>query len=238
MKKLTLFALFMFTLDSTAQEDSKKIIIRSLCLQQIDGVKKVFFKSPSREEEQIEIPLWMGEPSEDIELTVQGSTANFYLPGKNAQGETEPKLVASGPIAKSSRQLFFFIPSGKKEFPYRLKAFDDDLQSFPLGSTRLINLTPTRAHFQLGEIDRVLKPSEVVIVPMPKKLNKYHDFSLLIELETKDGKRYNVRQTRGKANDTKRDITVVFFDQEAKKPRANFYPDIPLWLDDTATEKP
>lgn len=223
---LAAFSLALQTSPTTAQE-AREVTVRTLCFQQNDNIKSLFIQGAPKSEA-IEIPLWTRAPSDDIKLKLEDNRMVFCIKAQNSEGDAILQPVAKTTLGEGGRFLLFFVPGTDGENAYKVKSFPDDEKSFPMGSTRIINFTPVNAYFRLGEHEVTLKPGEVKVVPMPKKVNQYKDYSLVIELDSKNG-RYPVRETRGKASDSKRDLAVIYLDPKAKRANVNLYKDIPPW---------
>lgn len=208
----------------TAAQDTRKVTVRSLCFAHVGGLKTAEFVQPDGAT--LEVPLWLGEPSDDIRLEAKGNTLAFFDP--DAPQEDNPKPIATGTLGAAARQLLFFVPSGQKSPAYRVLAFPDDQRAFPMGNTRLLNLAKVPAIFKMGEHAIKVAPGRASIAPMPRKVNKYNDYNFEIVLETEKGL-YPVRQTRGRAVKSKRDMAVVWIDPSTKRARVNLYTDIPPW---------
>lgn len=224
MRPVLLLLTALLAIAPAIAQDTRKVVIRSLCFAHVGGLKELEFVQ--KDSATIEIPLWLGEPSDDITLEVPGNTVSFFRP--DAASEDAPQPVAQGTLGTANRQLLFFVPSGKESPAYRVLAFPDDSGAFPMGSTRLLNLAKVPAVFRMGEHAIKVAPSRATIAPMPRKVNKYNDYNFEIMLQTEKGL-YPVRQTRARAVKSKRDMAVVWIDPRTKRARVNLYTDIPPW---------
>lgn len=225
LKRVVLIGLSAIVMAAPAlAQQSRKVVVRSLCFEHVEGLKSVHFLKKDKGE--VEIPLWLGEPSDDIILELPSSVLAFHVPA--AGNEEEPRLVAQGKLGAGPRQLFFFVPSGKENPLYQVLSFPDDERSFPMGAVRLLNLAKVPAVFQMGERVTKVPAGGAAIVPMPRKVNRYNDYNFEIKLETPGGL-YPVRQTRGRAVKTKRDMAVVYVDPASQRAKVNLYTDIPPW---------
>lgn len=216
----------------TAREKTHEITVRTLCFSQVDGIKSLSHFAPRRKSA-TEVPLWVGAPSEDIELKIEGDILNFYILAKDEDGKEVKKIAAVGKAKESKRQLLLFLPAKEdagivEEAPYRILSFDDDVKSFPMGSIRLVNDTDTAVVFTLGEHDKTLEAGASEIVPQPTEVDEYNDYSFSVEIVTEEG-RQTVRQTRAKAIDSKRDMAVIVLGDN-ERPSVSFYKDIPPWI--------
>jgi hypothetical protein len=80
---------------------------------------------------------------------------------KNAKAH----LVASVQVpAGSTRLILIIYPSGDPEPPYRMVAIPDDTKSFPWGSSKVANLTPTEFSLELGALKVALPAGKVTDV--------------------------------------------------------------------------
>ena len=208
--------IFLFCSPLSAKE-ARSITIRTLCLEHVDGLKTLYFKSSEKTGEVIAIPIWERGLSDDIRLNVSGDELLFYAPVQEGDGKKEDP-VARGKASSEARQLLFFVPEKRSGLSYRVISYNDDTRTFPMGSTRLLNVSHSTAHFKLGEIEKAVEPGATTIAPMPRMLNRFKDYNLMIELESDKG-RYLVRQTRGKSSKRKRDMAVVYIDADSKRAR-------------------
>ncbi len=225
LMRIVVFGLSVILMAAPAlAQQARKVVVRSLCFEHVDGLKSVHFLKKDAGE--LEIPLWLGEPSDDIILELPSSQLSFHVPASG--NEEQPQLAAQGKLGSGQRHLLFFVPSGKETPKYWALSFPDDERSFPMGAVRLLNLAKVPAVFQLGERITKVPVGGSAIVPMPRKVNRYNDYNFEIKLEMLGGL-YPVRQTRGRAVKTKRDMAVVYIDPRSQRAKVNLYTDIPPW---------
>ena len=229
MKGLLIISAALLLSSVLHAQEQRNIVIRALCFSHVDNLKKIQYLNPAGGGELVEVPLWRNEPSDDIRLTVKGKKVRFVIPAEGKDGKPGFKMVAEGTLASSRRQLFYFLPGKPGGTPYILRCFNDDTEKFPMGSSRIVNLTKTAAVITMGEHKKAIKPNASVVIPAPRKVNSYNDYNRVIELATKDGHLYQVANNRGKASKAKRDFVVIYMNPRTKRPDVNFHRDIPPW---------
>jgi hypothetical protein len=208
-------------------QDSKKITFRTLCLTHVDGVKMLYL--PGDEPGQFtEAPLFREVFSLPAEATVKGGKASFLLSKDAPAPGKPPAALPAVAIPGSSKILFLFLPNpGKKEAPYQIVAMPDDESSFPLGTTKTINLTPANLRFELGEQSIEVAPGKTTIIPAVKKVNHLNQFDAKVSYEIKPDEFVVFYNTRWRSVAAKRDIAVAFVEPTTKKPTVNLYEDAP-----------
>lgn len=239
MKILLIFTIGLLLTPGLHAQQKQKVVVRSLCFRHVDNLKEVFYVNPGKDGELVTVPLWRNEPSDDIALKVEGQVVRFVIPEEGKQGEDgKPsyKVVAAGKLASFDRQLLYFLPGKPGGTAYTLRCFNDDPKIFPMGSSRVVNLTKSNAVVTLGERRVTIKPNASVIIPMPTKLNAYKDYNRVVELAMKNGRLYQVANNRGKASLGKRDLVVIYMNPRTKRPDVNFHRDIPPWTLPTEPE--
>lgn len=222
------------TLSSPASwsQEARKIAFRTLCLEYAGEIRSVVVpgKSP---DESTKVDLFT-DVSPVVEGSFTGGEATFYIEKVGAVGKPVRELVGKAPLGKSERQLFVFLPGtpGKDNLPYQVRAFDDDVKSFAMGSVRAINLSPVPVRFILsGEVTPQVPPSKYAQFPHSKKVNDYNMYPVVVEFLSADGQWMKGQSVSWKATDRRREIVVTRVDPKFKQPSVRMFSDFPPWLD-------
>jgi hypothetical protein len=206
-----------------------EVSFRVLCFEHRDNVTTVL--APGDDAAKIEVPLFTNEFSDPLKARFSGGKAAFYVEEKLPDGKIGRKLVAEGSLGKGPRQAFVLIPTEQKTGAiYRIVAFDDAEESFPMGATRVINLAPFPIRLNLAGADmEAIKPGGIGVYPMVKKVDEWNMYTARIDFEVKEGQWVGVSTQSWKASERKRDWVVTRFDQNTKQPAIRLYQDIPPW---------
>lgn len=205
----------------------QSIDFRVLCLETRDNVISVL--PPKGNPRKTVIPLFVGSLSEPITAKFADQQAAFYIDEKQPRGKIERKLVASGPLASGSRQVFIILPSNGNEGPvYRIIAFDDSDGVFPMGATRVLNLTPYPIRLNIAGKDQdPIKPDDAGLYPINKEVDEWNMYSVGIDLEVKEQEWKRISKQSWKASDRRRDWVVITYDVATKQPTIRQYQDSP-----------
>jgi len=220
---------------STLPAQATKVAFRTLCLQFAEG-RDTLAMPGEKPGESKEVKLYT-----DISPVVEGvfSTpqAEFFAEVTGADGKTTRQVVAKAPLGKSAHQLFLFIPSGSKDkLPYHLVCYDDDVQAFPMGQIRAINLAPGPVRFVIsGHQTPEIPPGKHAQFPHSKRVNEYNMYPVVVEFQGADGKWVRGQSVSWKANDRRREIVVTLVEPKFKQPTVKLYSDIPPWLEAPVT---
>jgi hypothetical protein len=222
------------TLSSLASysQNARKIAFRTLCLGHAGEIRSVVVpgKAP---DESTKVELYT-DVSPVVEGSFTGGEATFFIEKAGAAGKPVRELVGKVPLGKSERQLFVFQPGtpGKDSLPYQVRAFDDDVKSFAMGSVRAINLSPVPVRFVLsGEVTPQIPPSKYAQFPHSKKVNNYNMYPVVIEFLSADGKWTKGQSVSWKSTERRREIVVTQVDPKFKQPSVRMFSDFPPWLD-------
>ncbi len=217
------------SLSSNAQQSDTEISFRVLCFEQRDEITSVL--APAADGAKIEVPLYTSDFSQIIKARFTGGKATFYIEEKGADGSPKLKLVADGALAKGLRQAFVLIPTDAKTGPvYRVVAFEDGEDSFPMGSTRVINLAPFPIRLNLAGQDMPpIKPGGVGTYPQVKKVDDWNMFTAKFQFGVTADRWVDVSTQSWKSSDRKRDWVITRFNKETKQPAIRLYQDIPPW---------
>lgn len=224
-------ALLIATLATATAQSARQVMFRTLCLEHSGKVHEVTMPGSKNPAESVTVPLYTADLSPVIEGTFTGGEAVFYSAEKDAEGK--PVAAARGPLAKSSRQLFVFVPaSGAGKPAYEIKAYDDDTTSFKMGSVRAINLSPVPVRFVVsGTASPQIPSSKHAQFAHPSKVDEFNMFPVSVEFLSGDGKWVTGQSASWKATPRRRDIVVTLVNSKFKQPEVRMYSDIPPWLD-------
>lgn len=213
------------------QAQTRKVQFRTLCLEHVQGMTEVALPAEKSELPGTAVPLYTASISQVIEGTF--TTPNAIFTGKSVGPDGKPVVVATAPLAKAARQLFVFIPAkaGSKT-PYEVQAYDDDTETFKLGSIRAINLAPTPVRFVIsGATSPQIPTMRHAIFPQSAKKDEYNMYPAKVEFLSGDGKWFNAYSASWKANEDRRDVVITLIDNQFKQPTVKVYPDIPPWTE-------
>lgn len=91
----------------------------------------------------------------------------FYRMVSQSDGTSSKATIANVQLPKGAVELMiFFIFNANQERITRVIAVDDSLESFPLGSMRILNFAEKQLVFKMGETQFVLEPGEIEVVPV------------------------------------------------------------------------
>ncbi len=123
------------------------------------------------------------------------------------------------------------IPTDAKTGPiYRIVAFEDGEEAFPMGATRVINLAPFPIRLNLAGADMdPIKPGGIGMYPMVKQVDDWNMYTAKIQFGVAEGHRVDVATQSWKASTGKRDWVISRFDPATKQPVVRQYQDIPPW---------
>jgi hypothetical protein len=213
------------------QAQTRKVQFRTLCLQHVQDMTEVALAAEKPDQPGTVVPLYTGSMSQVIEGTF--TTPNAVFLGKGVGPDGKPLVVASGPLAKATRQLFVFTPAkaGSKT-PYEMQAYDDDTDTFKLGMIRAINLAPTPVRFVIGGATTPqIPPNRHAIFPQSAKKDDYNMYPAAVEFLSGDGKWFTANKTSWKASDERREVVITLIDEQFKQPTVKVFSDIPPWTE-------
>ncbi len=225
------FALFLTLTAASSGQESRTITLRTLCFQHVNNVKMLYL--PGKEPGQlVEVPLFTEVFSLPVTATATGGKVSFLLTKEPpAQGKQAPALPPVA-IPSAKEVLFLFLPNpGNKDVPYQVVAMGDDEASFPLGTTKAMNLTRANLRFDLGELSDakgiLVTPGKTTIIPPVRKVNHLNQFDAKVLYEVKPKEFAVFYNTRWRSVAGKRDIAIAYIDPRTKQPMVNLYEDAP-----------
>lgn len=206
-----------------------EVSFRVLCFEHRDNITSVL--AVGNEATKVEVPLYTNEFSDPLKALFTGGKASFYVEQPGADGKPQRRIVAEGNLASGNRQAFVLVPTDDKTGPaYRVVAFDDGEESFPMGATRVINLAPFPIRLNLAGTDiPPIKPGGLGLFPMVRKVDEWNMYSARIDFEISPDQWAVVATQSWKSSDRKRDWVITRFDQATRQPAIRLYQDIPPW---------
>lgn len=233
LKLLALLAglICIFSPRAMAQDSNEvEISFRVLCFEYRDNVTSVF--APASGSAGIEVPLYTDDFTDVIKAKFGGGKASFFIEEPGPGGKMQRKIVAEGTLAKSVQQAFLLVPNDVKSGGpvYRILAFEDGEETFPMGSIRAINFAqfPIRLNLAGAEMPPI-KPGGVGVYPMVKKIDEWNMFTAKIQFGVSEGKWLNAATQSWKASNGKRDWVICRYNPATKQPLIRQYQDIPPW---------
>ncbi|PAW75852.1 MAG: hypothetical protein B9S38_00440 [Verrucomicrobiia bacterium Tous-C4TDCM] len=233
MLRTPLALLLGLTFAISAQE-TRKISLRTLCFAHTDGVVKVFVAG-SEPGTSTEVPLFTETFSRPVEVVAIDGKLTFAISAPTAGQAKEPTpALPAVKLPYGSKILCLFLPNaGKKGQPYQVVAVADDLASFPLGSVKLMNLTPAVLRFDLGEHAGpkgvTVEPGKTGMLASIRKVNHLNQYDAKGLYQMKPGEFVQFYNSRWRSVAAKRDIAIAYLDPQSKQPMANLYEDAPAF---------
>jgi hypothetical protein len=107
------------------------------------------------------------------EVTVVDGTLRLYSTAQVDPAKPLENLAASVKVPPNVKKaIAFIVPSGGQPGqPYRMLLFDDSPTAFPMGESRVINLSQQELAVRAGEHRKVVKPASIETLPRVTKLN-------------------------------------------------------------------
>jgi hypothetical protein len=228
----TPFALLIGLCLSASAQQTRKIALRTLCFTHVDQVQKVFVAG-SEPGSSTEVTLFTETFSRPVEVVAVDGKLTFALAPHPATPPKEPvPALPAVKLPEGSKILCLFLPNpGKKGQPYQVVALADDLASFPLGSVKLMNLTPAVLRFDLGEHagDKgvTVAPGKTSLLASVRKVNHLNQYDAKGLYQMKPGEFVQFYNSRWRSVAAKRDIAIAYLDPQSKQPMVNLYEDAP-----------
>lgn len=216
---------------SIAHGQGKKFSFRTLCFSYVDKVSKVYLPD-AKSGEMLEVPLYTEVYSLPLEGDSKDSKATFFLTEEASTSEKKTPSLTPVKLPDSSKLLFLFLPNpGKTGQPYRVMAMADDTASFPLGSVKILNLTPAELRFDLGEFSGAkgirVSPGKTAVTTAAKKVNHLNHYDAKVLYQLKPGEFSPFYNSRWRSIGEKRDLVIVYLDPTSKQPVVAIYEDVP-----------
>ncbi len=231
MKTIALFigGLGICLTSLSAQNDARVVKFRLLCYEQArDTLKAKVLGAGGNNEE---VVFYSGGFGPQISGQFTGGKVRFFTEAPGSNGKPVLTVVAEGDLGPSAAQMFLLLPQAKDKTPvYKVLAFDDLEASFPMGSTRVINLAsfPIRLSLAGAEMPPI-KPGGVQIYPQVKKADEWNMFSARVDFGVEADKWLPVVTQSWKSSNRKRDWVIIHVDPVTREPAIRLYQDIPPW---------
>ena len=226
MRLLPLLALALSAASALGQ--SRKVAFRTLCLEHANNLTELALPAAKAGETAVSVPLYTASTSEVIEAVFPTTEAVLYVKG----AADKPVIAAKAPLAKGDRQLFVLMPgpAGEGKPAYIMRAYDDDLATFKLGSVRAINLAPVPIRFVLsGATTPQIPADRHAIFPQSAKVDEYNMYPVAVEFLSGNGSWVKSYSASWKASDQRREIVVTLVDGKFKQPVVKIFSDVPPW---------
>jgi hypothetical protein len=236
MRLLPLLALALSAASALGQ--GRKVAFRTLCLDHANNLTELALPAAKAGEAGTTVPLYTASTSEVIEAVFPTADAVLYVKGGTPD---KPVIAAKAPLAKGDRQLFVLMPgpAGEGKPAYIMRAYDDDLATFKLGSVRAINLAPVPVRFVVsGATTPQIPVNKHAIFPQSTKVDEYNMYPVAVEFLSGNGSWVKSYSASWKASDQRREIVVTLVDGKFKQPVVKIFSDIPPWLQQPAPSTP
>lgn len=220
---------FVSILSVSAQAQEKRVIkARTICFERNADTPDIFIAGP-KDPHKILLPV-EGFSMEFKCALNQGKAIFYKEDGTKADGSPKLKVVAQTKVKGTMRKvLFYFVPSKKGDkHLYRVIAMDDGLKQFPLGHSRLLNLSETEVAFQLGEHVKRLSAGKSAHVTEVKKRNEFNMAPVVCKMKTSNGQWRTISESRTRFTNRKRLLVVSYINPTTRQPSLKVYKDIPL----------
>jgi len=224
---------FQLLVSNVAAQEARIIEARTLFFQRSGDASDIYIQAPKNA---YKISMPVESFSETFKCVLPNGSAVFYKEeGQNPDGTPKKVVLARTQVPSSFKKvLFYFIPitatEKKKQgnLLYRVIALDDGLKKFPMGHTRLLNLSSTPAAFFIGEHRRKLAAGKFARVPEVKKRDKWNMASIVCKLKTVKGRWRTISEFQARFSKRKRMFIVSYINPKTKQPLLKIYKDIPL----------
>jgi hypothetical protein len=231
MKFLAFFltALLVGSSSLRAQDDGRVVKFRLLCYEHAqDTLSGLALGSAG---DKLEVDFYTGGIGPQLSARFTDNKARFFKETQGADGKVITTVIAEGTLGPSGVQMFLLLPEAtSKGQVYRILTFDDLESSFPMGSTRVINLAPFPIRLNLAGAEMPpIQPGDLKVYPLIKKVDEWNMFTARIEFGVKADKWVPVATQSWKASERKRDWTIVHFNSKTRAPVIRLYQDIPPW---------
>ena len=149
-----------------AETAGRTIRFRTLCFEFAPGEREVTVSGDPTLASKATVELSRRLDSRQNQLSVTAGQVMLGKLGTDAAGQPviEPMAVAKLPAA-GSEFLFLLVPSGKESGEvYRCLVLPDDIANFPPGGFRLINMSPAKLRFAMGNEKLELLPGAIKVL--------------------------------------------------------------------------
>tara|TARA_R100000027_G_scaffold53229_1_gene42060 strand:- start:51819 stop:52571 length:753 start_codon:yes stop_codon:yes gene_type:complete len=164
----------------TLPEETVNVTFRAFTWDRVND--NIIYYRDGSEEVRLRLP-WMKRSEV---LRYEGPPVlQFYQKRKNKKGEWIQNPVASVDFSQSTIEsplLLFYLEKGNGSAKFGARILNDDMEDFPFGSYRVVNLTPASIRGHIGNDVFSLKPGQSTTVT-PKKLIS-NDRNVVVEIQT------------------------------------------------------
>ncbi|MFC7337241.1 hypothetical protein ACFQY0_08640 [Haloferula chungangensis] len=185
--------------------------------------EKVFLVAP--EEDAVEVPLQSRAFSADLALP-KGDLVLAILPRPLAEGEAVPKGAPTVRIPEgwSRCYLLFTVDTKNKVFPLKAIPIDGSLNNFPVGHSRIVNLSLAMVKGKFGEDIITIPPGKIEnLKPQMKDIGAY---PVMVDFMMKgDPKPQPLARTNWQHNPLSRQVVLI------TKPTGVKYPQFKVFQD-------
>lgn len=211
------------------QDEARLVKFRLLCYEHARETIKAFVVGANGAKE--EVIFYTGGFSPQTTGKFTGGKVRFFTEKPGSDGKPVVTIVAEGSLEPSAMQMFLLLPEVKEAGPvYKVLAFDDLEASFPMGSTRVINLANFPVRLNLAGADMPpIKRGGFQVFPQVKQVDAWNMFTARIDFAVATDKWVPVVTQSWKASNRKRDWVLAHVDPLTKQPVIRIYQDIPPW---------
>jgi len=202
---------------------------RLLCYEQLKDITKAMVSGDGGGKQ--EVMFYSGGFGPQITGKFTGGKVRFFTEKQGPDGKPVVTIVAEGDLGPSAVQMFLLFPQAKGKSPaYKVLAFDDLEKSFPMGSTRVINLAACPIRLNLAGADMPpVKPGGMEIYPQVKKADDWNMYTARVDFALEAGQWVPVSTQSWKSSIHKRDWVITQLDPESRQPAVRIYQDLPPW---------
>lgn len=222
-------ALLVPSLAHAQPGEGRVVKFRVLCYEHVQDAMSA--KVMGENGNPLEVDFYTGGFGPQLNGRFTDGKARFFTEKPGPDGKPQRTVVAEGSLVESAVQMFLLFPEQKgKEVIYRVHAFDDLEKSFPMGSTRVINLAaqPVRLTFA-GAVMPPIKPGGVQTYPQVKTVDEWNMFTANIDVGLESNQWATIATQSWKASDRKRDWVITQIEPLTNTPAIRLYQDIPPW---------
>ena len=215
-------------LGSVQAQDERLIQARTLCFERASETPDIFING-SADPYKILTPV--ESFSHRFSCKLVKNIAVFYkFDGVDDHGDPKRVVVAKTRVSPSLKEVLFYFaptkPGGK--MLYSILVMPDSLDDFPLGSTRLLNLSAGDVAFKVGEHVKQLKPREIALMGAVHKRNEYNMAPLICKMNSINGVWMTICETQVRFTARKRLFIVSYVNPETHQPLLKVYKDLPV----------
>lgn len=214
---------------SAQQSEGRVVKFRVLCYEHVGETLSGMVMDESGKPREVDFYTGGFGPQGSGRFT--DGKARFFVETTGPDGKPKRTIIAEGNLVESAVQMFLLFPEKNEGgLVYRVHAFDDLEKSFPMGSTRVINLAAQPVRFTLaGAVMPVIKPGGLQTFPQVKAVDEWNMFSANIDFGVENDQWVTVATQSWKSSDRKRDWVITHVDPLTRAPAIRLYQDIPPW---------